>query len=59
MEEMRNTYKILVGKSEWMSSLGKFTPIFEGIIKVDYREIMWEGVDCIIWLRIGTSGGLL
>jgi hypothetical protein len=30
-------------------------------IKMDLREIEWDGVDWIglIWLRIGTSGGLI
>jgi hypothetical protein len=30
-------------------------------IKMDLRETGWDGVDWIglIWLRIGTSGGLL
>jgi alpha-glucosidase (family GH31 glycosyl hydrolase) len=26
-------------------------------IKLDLKEIGWEGVDCIRWLRIGSSGG--
>jgi hypothetical protein len=26
---------------------------------MDLQEIVWEGVDCIIWLRIETSGRLL
>jgi hypothetical protein len=31
------------------------------MFKMDLREIGWDGVDWIglIWLRIGTSGGLL
>jgi hypothetical protein len=30
-------------------------------IKIDLRKIGWDYMDCIgsIWLRIGTSGGLL
>jgi hypothetical protein len=28
-------------------------------IKIELREIGWDGMDWIIWLRIGTSGGLL
>jgi hypothetical protein len=28
-------------------------------IKMDLREIGWDGVDWTNWLRIGTSGGLL
>jgi hypothetical protein len=28
-------------------------------IKMDLREIGWDGMDWIDWLRIGMSGGLL
>jgi hypothetical protein len=28
-------------------------------IKMDLREIGWDGIDGLIWLRIGTSGELL
>jgi hypothetical protein len=28
-------------------------------IKMDLREIGWDGMVGLIWLRIGTSGGLL
>jgi hypothetical protein len=28
------------------------------VIKMDVREIGWDGIG-LIWLRIGTSGGLL
>jgi hypothetical protein len=28
-------------------------------IKMDLREIGWDGMDWIGWLRIETSGGLL
>jgi hypothetical protein len=26
---------------------------------MDPREIVWDGVDWMMWLRLGTSGGLL
>jgi hypothetical protein len=32
---------------------------FEDNIKMDVREIGWGGIDGLIWLRIGTSGGVL
>jgi len=28
-------------------------------IKMYFKEIGWEGVAAFVWLRIGTSGGLL
>jgi hypothetical protein len=49
MGEKRNVYRILVGEPEEKRSLGR--PILE-------REdrMVWIG---LMWLRIGTSGGLL
>jgi hypothetical protein len=52
MGEKRNAYRILVGipRRRWADN-----------IKMDLREIGWDGMVWIglIWLRIGTSGGLL
>jgi hypothetical protein len=47
MGQKRNSYRILVGKPRHR---------LVDNIKMDLREIGWEG---LIWLRIGTSGGLL
>jgi hypothetical protein len=34
--------------------------VWEDNIKTEFQEIGWgEGVDSLIWLMIGTSGGLL
>jgi hypothetical protein len=52
--EMRNAYNILVGKP-----LGKRMRRWEDNIRMYLRKIdgkLWNG---FIWLRIGTSGGLL
>jgi hypothetical protein len=59
--EKRNAYRILVGKPEGRRPLGRPRRMWMGNIKMDLREIGWDGVDWIgfIWLRIGTSGGLL
>jgi hypothetical protein len=55
MEEMRNAYRLLVGKPE-----GKDQDIGEWII---LRWILerWDGVmrTGLVWLRIGTGGELL
>jgi hypothetical protein len=52
----RHAYRMLVGKPEGKRSLGR--P--RSNIKMDLREregvVVWTG---LIWLRIGTSGGLL
>jgi len=62
MGEMRNEYKILVGKPERKKPLGRPRCRWKGNIKMDLRGIVWEGVNWMhrcIWLRIGTNGGLL
>jgi hypothetical protein len=54
-----NAYRILVGKPEGSRPLGRPRRRWVDNIKIDLREIGWYGIDWIIWLRIGTSGGLL
>jgi hypothetical protein len=57
--ENRNAYRILVGMPEGKRPLGRPERRWVDNIKIDLREI--DGMDWIglIWLRIGTSGGLL
>jgi hypothetical protein len=38
---------ILIGKPEWKRSLGRPSRRSEDNIKIDLREIGWEGVDWI------------
>jgi hypothetical protein len=58
--EKRNAYRILVGKSEGKRPLGRPRRRWVDNIKMVLREredgMVWTGS---IWLRIGTSGGLL
>jgi hypothetical protein len=58
MVEKRNTYKILVGKSEGKRQLGRPRRRWVDNIKknLKYDGVIWTR---LIWLRIGTSGGLL
>jgi hypothetical protein len=58
MEE-RNAYRILVGKPEGKRPLGRRRWVDN--IKIGLRETGWDGMGWTgsIWLRIGTSGGLL
>jgi hypothetical protein len=52
---------ILVGKPEGKRLLGRPRRRWVNNIKVDLREMGWDGVNWIglIWLRKGSSGGLL
>jgi len=57
---MRNAYGIMVGKSEGKRPLGRPRRKWEDNIKMDLRERGWVSVWTeFIWVRIGTSGGLL
>jgi hypothetical protein len=59
MGENRKLYKVLVGKAEGKSPLGRPRRRWEDGIRMDLREIglgVWIGFD---WLRTGTGGGLL
>jgi hypothetical protein len=57
MGEMRNSYKILVGKPEGKRAFRRHRRIWEGNITMDFREI---GRKCVDWMplvqvRIGTG----
>jgi hypothetical protein len=58
-EEKRNAYRILVGKPEGKRPQGRLRRRWVDNIKMDFREIGWNVRTGSIWLRIGTSGGLL
>jgi hypothetical protein len=53
---IRNVYTNFVGKFEGKRLYGLFRCRWEDNIRMDLREIVWIGC---IWLRIGTSGGLM
>jgi hypothetical protein len=56
----RNAYGISVGKPEGKRPLGRLRYRWVENIKMDLRETEWDVMVWIglIWLRIGTSGGL-
>jgi hypothetical protein len=45
MAERRNAYRILVGKPEGKKSLGRPRRRWVDNIKIDLREIGWDGMD--------------
>jgi hypothetical protein len=58
---LRNAYRVLVGKPEGRRPLGRPRCRWMDNIKMDRREIGWDGMVWTgsNWLRIGTSKGLL
>jgi hypothetical protein len=56
VEAKRNAYRVLMGQSEGKRSLLRPGSVWEDNIKLDLREIVWNG---FFWLLVGTSGGLL
>jgi hypothetical protein len=58
MGEKRNACRILVGKPEGRRPLGRQRCRWVDNIKMNLREIGWDGVDWVK-LKIGTSGRLL
>jgi hypothetical protein len=59
MGEGRGAYRVLVGRPEERSPLGRPRRRWEDNIKMDLQEVGWEAWSGLIWLRIGTGGGLL
>jgi hypothetical protein len=61
MGETGNAYRILVERPEGKRPLGRPRRRWVDNIKMDLREIGWDGRDWTgsNWLRIGTSIGLL
>jgi hypothetical protein len=54
MGEIKNAYKILVGKPEGKSLLRRPRRRWENNIRMDLREIGWEGVD---WIHLVYDRG--
>jgi len=59
MGEMRNAYKVLVGKPEWKRQLGRCRRKWEDNIRIDRKEIGWEGVDWMHLIQDRDQRGLL
>jgi hypothetical protein len=52
MRDMVNAYSIFVGKPEGKRTLGRPRRRWEGSIRMDLREIWWEGVD---WMHLAQD----
>jgi hypothetical protein len=59
MGEKRNAYRILVGKPEEKRALGRPRRRCVDNIKMNIREIGWDGMDWIDLAQDRDSGGLL
>jgi hypothetical protein len=61
MGERRGAYRILAGKPEGMRPFGRPRPRWEDNIKMDLLGVGWGqwALTGLIWLGIGTGGGLL
>jgi hypothetical protein len=49
---------VLVEKSERRIPHGRLRFIWVGNIKMHHQDVRWDSVDGVIYLRIGTGGGL-
>jgi hypothetical protein len=54
----RDACKGLVGKPEGKRPLRSPRLRWEDNIKMELQKVGWGSWTCLIWLRIGTSGGL-
>jgi hypothetical protein len=52
MEGMRNAYKVLVGKPEGERPVGRPRCRWEDNIRIDLREVVWEGV---YWMHLAQD----
>jgi hypothetical protein len=59
MRKVRNAYKRLVGEPGEKRSLGRCRRGWEDNIKIDLKEKCGKPWTGFIWVRIGTSGGLM
>jgi hypothetical protein len=59
MGAKRNAYTILVGNPEGKKPMGRPRSRWADNIEMDLRETEGTVWTAFIWLRLGTSGGLL
>ena len=59
MGESRGVYRVLMSKPEGQGPLGRSRQRWEDNIKMDLQGVGWRAWSGLIWLRVGTGGGLL
>jgi hypothetical protein len=59
MGEGRGAYRILVGRPEGRRPLGRPRRRWDNNITMNLQEVGWGAWTGLIWLRIGTGGGIL
>jgi hypothetical protein len=59
MGKRRGAYRGLVGKPEGKRPLGRRGRRWEDNVKIDLQEVGWRAWTGLMWLRIGTVGGVL
>jgi hypothetical protein len=58
MGDRRGAYRVLMESPEGKRPLGRPRHRWEGNIKMDLQDVGWRAWTGLIWLRIGTGGGL-
>jgi hypothetical protein len=59
MDEGKGACRILMGRPEGRRPLERPRRRWEDNIKMDIQEVGWGAWTGLIWLSIGTGGGLL
>jgi hypothetical protein len=59
MGKERCAYRVLVGRPEGRRTFGRPRLRWEDNINMDLQEVGWGAWTGLVWLRIGTGGGLL
>jgi hypothetical protein len=59
MGNRRGAYRVLVERLDGKRPLGRPWHIWEDNNKMALQEVRWGAWTGLIWLRIGTGGGLL
>jgi len=59
IKERRGAYRVMLGKPEGRRPLGRPRRRCEDNIKMNLQKVVWRAWNGLIWLRVGTGGGLL